>query len=82
MEADLEYNQREDDALSMGEDLSREGEEVQSMTYNEWDDRIDGSILPIGVAQERYECRDDSQSIQCTALDDDKYNGPKMRAPS
>jgi hypothetical protein len=82
VKADLEYNQREDDALSADEAQSREGEEVQSVTYDKWDDCVDSGVLPVGFAQEGYERCNDSQSIQCTALDDDKYNGPVTRTPS
>jgi hypothetical protein len=45
-------------------------------TYNERDDSVYCGVLPISPANEGYQCSQDTKSVQCVTLDDNKYNSP------
>jgi len=49
---------------------------VRCGTYNERDDSVHCGVLPISAANEGYERSQDTKSVQCATLDDNKYNSP------
>lgn len=81
MNADLERNETEYDALRACGRSGRCSQEKRRMkercgTYNERDDSVHRGVLPISPANEGHECSQDTESVQCATLDDNKYNSP------